>query len=226
MKRIIAGEIMLKQVKSTIRKTKRLPTVKLRTKFDLRVSGRGNYQMRMKKYRDLYKVELVESNVRVKQKVVYTGDYYKLDMPKKQEYKYKISLISIPAIMAVLFICMGLLNNDGSRIFYIVMPYTLQFLPIAYMIISAVSFYPKDVLTAVQYEKTYIRIRTAATWMLILSCASILGEIIFILRGVGSTFKMELIFLFCNIIIAVLAIIILQIHGRITFRTVQNDKNP
>lgn len=171
-------------------------------------------------------METVESNDRVKQKVVYTGEYYKTDLLKEQEQKYKICLVLIPVIMAALFIYMGLLNNDGSRVFYVVMPYVLQFLPIAYMIISAVSFFPKNMLTVAQYDKTYMRIRTSGTWILILALASILGEILYIVRGYGNTLELEIIFLVCNIIISILAFITLRIHAKIKFKMVQNDKTP
>ncbi|NLM10404.1 MAG: hypothetical protein GX213_06450 [Clostridiaceae bacterium] len=179
----------------------------------------------MKKYKDLFKVETVEYKNRVKQEVMYTGDYYITDMPQKLMRKYKICLILISVFMAILFLYIGLLNNDGSRVLYVVMPYILQFLPISFMIISAASFYPKEKLTVVQYEKTFTRIRTTGTWILILSFASILGEVIFIIAGYGNTPKLELVFLVCNIIIAVFAIITLQIHSKIKFKTEQNNRN-
>lgn len=180
--------------------------------------------MRMKKYRDLFRVEVVESEDRVKQEVVYTGDYYITDMPQNQGRKYKMFLLLTSVVMALLFLYMGLLNNDGSRIIYVAMPYMLQFLPISYMIISVISFYPKYKLTVVQYEKTFTRIRTAGTWVLILSLAGILGEIIFIFRGYGNTLKQELAFLSCNIITAICAIVVLQLHSKIKFKTVQSGK--
>lgn len=176
-----------------------------------------------RKYRDLFRVELVESKNRVKKKVIYTGDYYKTDMPRDQIVKYKICFILVSVLMAALFFCMGLLNNDGSRTFYVVFPYILQLLPIAYTIISAVSFYPKEVLTVVQYEKAFIRIRTAGTWILILSVAGAIGETVYILGGYGNTVNLELIFLICNLVMAALAIVILSIHSRIKFKTVPNN---
>jgi len=176
-----------------------------------------------KKYRNLFRVETVESGKHVRQKVVYTGDYYKTDMPKKQEKVCKVLLIAIPVVMAVLFVYMGLLDNNGSRTFYVVLPYVLQFLPISYSIISAVSFYPKEMLTVIQYEKAYIRIRTSGMWILILSVAGIIGEIVYILGGYGDTPGLEIIFLICNFAMAGLAMVIINIHSRIKFKMVPNS---
>ncbi|NLX76750.1 MAG: hypothetical protein GXZ01_05150 [Clostridiaceae bacterium] len=181
--------------------------------------------MARKKYKNLFKVETVEYDNRIRQEIVYTGDYYITDMPGNLERRYKICLLLIPVIMAVLFIGAGFLDNDGSRAFYVVMPYVIQFLPISFMIISAVSFYPKSKLTVVQYEKTFKRIGIAGIWVLILSFASVLGEVVFLLAGHGNTPEQELVFLVCSIITAVSAVAALRIHGKIRFRTEPNEKN-
>ncbi|UZQ86325.1 hypothetical protein ODU73_000750 [Thermoclostridium stercorarium] len=132
-------------------------------------------------------------------------------------------LILISAIMAVLFFYMGLLNNDGSRVFYVVLPYVLQFLPIAYTVMSSVSLYPKDILTVVQYEKSYVRIKASGTWILILSIAGSIGDIIYIFGKYGNKIELELTFLICNFAMAILAIIILRIHNRIKFKIITRD---
>lgn len=175
-----------------------------------------------KKYKDLFKVEMVETRKGLKQKVIYTGKYYVADMPKNDERRYKLCLVIIPFLIAALFIFMGLLNNDGSRVFYVVMPYILQFLPISYMIISAVLLYINEQLTEMQYDKSFIRYKSSATGVLILSFAAIMGEIVFVLKGSGSTPELELIFLICNIIIALSAVATLQIHKKMKFKTKEN----
>lgn len=179
--------------------------------------------MNKKKYKKLYKVKTVETERGIKQKAVYIGSYYTPDMPLNEERKLKVLLLFTSIIMAVLFICMGFLNNDGSRVFYVVMPYVLQFLPISFMIVSTLSFYPKNKLTEIQYEKTFTRIRTSCTGILILSFASILGEIIFIYRGAGNTPKLELLFLVINIVSTIFAIISLQIHKKIKFKSASDE---
>ena len=73
--------------------------------------------MARKKYKNLFKVETVEYDNRIRQEIVYTGDYYITDMPGNLERRYKICLLLIPVIMAVLFIGAGFLDNDGSRAF-------------------------------------------------------------------------------------------------------------
>lgn len=168
---------------------------------------------------------MVETKNGIKQEAIYIGNYYKTDMPKDLERKYKACLILMPVLMAILFVGMGLLNNDGSRVFYVVMPYILQFLPISYMIISAFSFYRNSKLTVIQYDKTYTRIKTTGTGVLILSFASIIGEVIFALKGNGKTPTLELIFLVCNISIAVLAVVTLHIHSKIKFKTEPNSNS-
>lgn len=60
-----------------------------------------------KKYRDLFRVETVESGKGTKKRIIYTGDYYKSDIPQEQAKKYKMCLILISAIMAVLFFIWG-----------------------------------------------------------------------------------------------------------------------
>lgn len=115
------------------------------------------------------------------------------------------------------------MNNDGSRVFYVVLPYVLQFLPIAYTVMSSVSLYPKDILTVVQYEKSYVRIKASGTWILILSIAGSIGDIIYIFGKYGNKIELELTFLICNFAMAILAIIILRIHNRIKFKIITRD---
>lgn len=171
-----------------------------------------------RKYRDQYVLQTVETKDGPKRKTVYTGKYFTAHLPEDKLGKYKAALKGISLITAVLFVGMGLVNNAGSRVIYVILPYAILVLPVFYMLMTTISFgRAKDKLTFPEYDKIFVRMRTAGMGALILAAAGAVGVVVFILSGKGNTPGMEILFLAGYIGIAFLAFLCLQIHNKVQF---------
>lgn len=93
----------------------------------------------MKKYKLDYRVETeIQAKGKPIREIIYMGDYYSLaisDEERKKTIKVQSFLVGI---MVMFFILGGLINNDASWEFYVMLPYICLFLPIAYLIMGLV----------------------------------------------------------------------------------------
>lgn len=176
-----------------------------------------------KKYRDQYTIQPIKTANGFTERIQYTGVYYVTDLPTEKLQKYKSAFIGISVVIALLFVMMGFLNNDGSRVLVIMLPYAILFLPIVFMIISSVSFYRNQGrLTTPIYDKSFKRLKTAGIGILVLSSASVVGDVFYMFSGQGKATVMEMIFVICGMMIAVVAFLSVQIHKKIPFRQIGN----
>lgn len=176
-----------------------------------------------KKYRDQFEVQTEKTKNGIKQKVVYTGRYYVTDLPIDKMRRYQVSFKRLSAIIALLFIGMGFLNNDGSRVFYVVFPYVILFLPVLYMIFASITFSRKgEKLTIPDYEKSFVRLKTTGIGILVLSVASAVGDLVYVLSGHGNTMGLEILFIIGALTIAFCAFLVVQVHKHIQFVPSEN----
>jgi hypothetical protein len=171
-----------------------------------------------RKYKDQFKIQTLKTDNGFKEQVIYQGNYYSAAVPAEKLKRYKAALKGSSLVMALLFIGMGLINNDGSRVFYVILPYALLSLPLFFMLISTIAFNKaKDKLTVPEYEKTVVRVKTTANAAFILSTAGAVGGLFFILSGKGSTPGREIIFLCGYLAIALSAFLSIQIHKKVQY---------
>lgn len=176
-----------------------------------------------RKYKEQFEIQTVESQDGLRKKVVYQGDYYSATVPAEKMNRYKAALKGASLVIALFFIGMGFINNDGSRVFYIILPYAVLSLPIFFMLISSIAFgRTKDKLTVPEYDKTVLRIRTAAIAAFISAAAGAVGGLTFILSGKSGTPGQEIIFMVGYLAIAVCAFLSIQIHKKVQY--VREDK--
>ena len=177
-----------------------------------------DYNMK-KKFLNDYKLSTVETEKGVKQNAEYVGRYYEADLPDEELHKIKAVLVTLSVLIAAVVIGMGFLNNDGNRIFYVIMPYAILFLPIAFLIISAISFYRLGrKLTRIEHHKSFERIKVCALAAMILAISAVAGDIIYIVLGQPSALITEIAYLVCSLAIAFLGFLVIQIHKKVTFR--------
>lgn len=175
----------------------------------------------MKKYYKDYKlVSRTLPNGKVKQVAEYIGKYYisclsKTDLKKMKFYYLALVLCSSATAMGA-----GFLNNPGSRIVYVALPYVSLFLPIAYSLMGTIGFIRTDEkLTRVLYDKTKVRIRRATIWQILLSVLAILGDVVFILYRIDKNFlQKELVFLGCLVLVLLLNILFVQFQKRVVYQ--------
>ena len=117
----------------------------------------------MKKYINQYRTETVrgENNKKIRN-VIYTGDYYEV---KKEKVKRKDFFLSAVFFM-ILHFAAGMLNTPSSRVFYVVLPYTILFLPGVYFIMGAFTFNKASKkMEFPTYDKSIVRIRRSLRGM-------------------------------------------------------------
>jgi len=171
-----------------------------------------------RKYTDQFELQTVKTQKGFRRMAVYRGKYYLAAVPAEKLNRYKAALKGTSLAMAMLFIGMGLLNNSGSRIFYVILPYAALVLPVFFMLVSTITFgKAKDKLTVPELDKTVGRIKTTSIAAFITAAAGAIGSLIFILSGQSSTPGREIFFACGYVTIAVCAFFSMQIHKNILF---------
>lgn len=90
--------------------------------------------MASKKYiKDYDLVETEDEKGRSKKKVVYQGDYFRVNLEEPQLKQFKLTLSLVYVAVLALHVCAGLVNNPGLYKAYMAIPYTAAFLPLFFL---------------------------------------------------------------------------------------------
>lgn len=172
--------------------------------------------MKKKAYVNDYKIntEVTREGNKYKEKknITYHGKYYRIQMDEKKIKKVKWINVAYGMAFIILFVLLGILNNDGSRIIYIVLPYVFLFLPIFYTNMGTIKLLNiSGDMTSKEYDHTIIRLKKTTLSLLILSISCALGELLYLVGNkiVDVTSK-EYIFLSGVLIIVGLSILFMQ----------------
>lgn len=153
--------------------------------------------MSMRKYVDDYEIVLEEDEKgRERKKAVYRGNYYEVEIDKISLKKFKWYNIILFFLILVLHISAGFINNQGMYRFFIALPYVAAFLPF-YFMATGIFRLPTDKrkFRRDEVDLSFIRVKKASTYLLILFGMSILGEIIFLIFFANNDYQLEYFFL-------------------------------
>lgn len=139
---------------------------------------------------------------RVVDDICYIGDYYILPLDEKQKKKSNPVNIGVAALLMVIQIGAGMVNQDSSRTFWIVYPYLFIFLPLAYMAVGAVSYCSDPLrMQKAQYETGLARIRRSCIGASVLTVISAVLDVVYIfLHRADVRLDRELLYLLCHIL--------------------------
>lgn len=73
-------------------------------------------------------------------KLVYTGDYYHIELHPGERNRILLTHIFLTISGFLLLILAGLINNSGSRNFFIAVPYAFLYFPYVYLFMTFPSF--------------------------------------------------------------------------------------
>ena len=148
------------------------------------------------------------------------GDYYVLPFDKQQKRKADVVNIATVLVLIAIHVTAGLLNQDSSRTFWIVLPYIMVFLPLGYMFIGAVNFWGNPVkMQRVQYETGVVRIkRSCIGSMVLIGIGAVLDILYMILYHDTANIGRELIYLLCHVLFLAAGVI----YGKYYDRTYSN----
>lgn len=141
---------------------------------------------RRHRYKEDYviKEEVLKDGKHKKETVVYQGEFYDLQVSSKQKQKTTVCMFAGILLSLLIFVLVGSLNNEGSRIIYIMIPYVCLFLSFYYeltgcFLLSRV----KQKMTKLEYQNSLLRLKKSSMSGIILGFMSILGEILTVFYG-------------------------------------------
>ncbi len=174
------------------------------------------------KYRSDYEVHETQlpgqKHTKFKKELKYVGKYYVL-VKKDTEIK-PLKWLSILCILLIagIFLGLGFLNNQGSRLIYVILPYVIMFLPIYYGIMGSVKLLSlKERMTVLEYERSSVRIKKSTLSLTVMAITTAIGEGIFLIRNLDKKSEISLDFAFFVgvIIILILSFLVLRIQAKI-----------
>ncbi len=150
------------------------------------------------------------------EEVVYTGKYYRMNVSDEKRKKVGISYLAIQVAYVVAFLLMGMLDTDGSRKVYIVLPYMFLFLPIYYGLLGTLKLLrAKSEMVFAEYDQSILRIKKSTTGMMILSLAVAVGEVFYLVSNkITSLNSLEYKFLMGTLFFVVISFLFLQLQSK------------
>ena len=170
-----------------------------------------------KRFKDDYsRYDRLTDKGRVVEDICYTGDYYVLLLDSKQKSKANVVNIAAVLVLIAIHVAAGLLNQDSSRTFWIVVPYIMAFLPLGYMFIGAVNFWGNPVkMQRVQYETGVVRIkRSCIGSMVLIGIGAVLDILYMILYHDTANIGRELVYLLCHVLFLAAGVIYGKYYDR------------
>lgn len=134
------------------------------------------------RYRDSYrKTTGVDGRGKAITQYVYNGEFYILPFDRRQKRKTNLINAAFTAVMAVLLVLDGMVNQDSSRTFWVVYPYIFIYLPLLFLLLGVVSYMDCGTRIQVdQYDKSIRRIRRSVWGVIVLSAIAAVCDVVFL----------------------------------------------
>lgn len=146
----------------------------------------------------------------------YTGEYYRFDMPGEKVRRMKWIYSALALSSVILFMIAGFINNQGSRVIYVVLPYVVLMLPIAFMLWDVMQIVLlKNDMTQKQYDKSVGQLKRVTVGAAGLSFIASAGDIVYMVSGISQEhLGREILFLFLVMLLGVLNIIFISMQKK------------
>lgn len=151
-----------------------------------------------------------------KKELIYKGNYYSIKSETIKIRHLKWTFFILVCMIAAIFLGIGVLNNEGSRKLYVILPYVFMFLPIFYGFIGTFKLLHANLkMTHIEYEHTVERIKKSSLSLIIIAITTMIGQIIFLIRNhVTNVRSLDYAFLSGVLMIGLLALILLQLQSK------------
>lgn len=178
------------------------------------------------KYSDFYKKVSIpaENGKPGKDEYIYTGDFFRFDLSNKQIHRFKTLILTISLLSFIIYFFSGFIDTEGSRKFYILLPFVTAFLPQAYMVIAAFQlWFKKNDFTIFDYNRIWLRLKNTGIALICLMSVSITGELLFYFLNLNNISKLkEGGYIFCCCVIIILSYILIRIHKKAVCLRIDN----
>ena len=117
---------------------------------------------------------------KVKQKIVYKGEYYQYNLDESKRTIMKWLYGGILGLLSAILVGMGLINNPGSRRLEITIPYVVCYLPLVYAWLGdfRIMTSPRR-MNYVDYDKGCVRLKKSTIGLFVFSILTLVGELLF-----------------------------------------------
>ncbi len=140
---------------------------------------RKGKKMFNRRYRNEYEIYIDEATG--KEKIRYIGKYYRFEMSAEARAKRNRLYYILLAMVILLFVGGGLINNLGGRVLYVMVPYAMAIFPVAYLTMGVVrTGLEKGDMEHIAYDCTVSRIKKTTVAIMAFMGVSFVGEIILI----------------------------------------------
>ncbi|MDI9508538.1 MAG: hypothetical protein GX319_01010 [Clostridiales bacterium] len=131
-----------------------------------------------KNYKDYKLVWKTLPNGKTKQVAEYIGQYYVCQLTTKEFRRYKFYYLALVLCSGTIAIGAGLINNPGSKVAYVALPYVSLLIPITISFIGTIDFISSGIkIKQIEYVKTKLRIKRSTICQMVLSSLAGIGNI-------------------------------------------------
>jgi heme exporter protein D len=151
----------------------------------------------MRKYADDYELVYEDDGKGGEKKTArYIGQYFEIDIDQASLVKFKRNSLVLTILILLLHIAGGFVSNRGMYNFYVSLPYVISFLPLYFLVDSALRIPKKKrALRRDEAELSFDRMKKSSTFLLIFLAMVPVGEIIFLLFFADDRNNLEFLFL-------------------------------
>lgn len=153
---------------------------------------------------------------RIVDDICYVGDYYILPMDKKQKRKTTVINFVFAMLLMALQILNGCLNQDSSRTAWIVFPYLMIYVPMAYFFMGACTYAQAPVRMQKPYfERGMERMRRSCYGILLFTAVSAVLDIVYmVLHGADMHVGREAAYFLLHIVIVAVVLLFGRLYDR------------
>jgi len=171
-------------------------------------------------YKDYKLIPKKLPNGKVKKVAVYVGKYYICELDEIKLRKFKLYFFTLVLCSGATAIGLGFINNPGSRIMYVALPYVSLFLPLVFGFLGTIRFMTSgNILEQAAYDKSKKRIYRSTVWQIILSGLAFVGDIIFIIiEKDKEILRKEAVFTAGMLLILVINIVFLKLQREVDYQ--------
>lgn len=186
--------------------------------------------MATKRYSDDYETVITtDEKGNEKKTAVYRGEYFEIAIDGGSILQYARKCLGLLAVIIVLHISSGFVNNQGMNQFYIGLPYVGAFFPLLYLAMSILRIpnekhsYRRD-----EIGLSFDRMKTSSYILMIFLGMGVLGEIAFLLlSSAGGKNLLEIIYMALAIITTAAVYFLITLQRQIRILPIADgNKNP
>jgi MFS family permease len=171
----------------------------------------------MKKYIKDYENVVQTDEFGFERKVpVYIGQYFEVNLDETRLRRVRGFSLLLIGLIVIGQLAVGFIANQAMYSFYISLPYVFSFLPLFFLIDSALRI-PKEKRNykREEVELSFKRLKSATNFMMALIGIGILGEIVFLIFFSQGFDLKELVFLLVELLVGVSVYLLMRMQKQI-----------